>query len=143
MNQLQKIEAVLKTCIPADVTACEEALAIVREMMQQKPCGYLHAVEGTFYPLPLLNREKFHHEHRFDDPVYAAPHPTEKQRIPENCGSGHCSCIECIKNQPRAWVGLTQEELQQAMPYVANDFDYQDYCDFANAISEALKEKNT
>lgn len=22
------------------------------------------------------------------------------QKVPENCGSGHCSCIECFKDKP-------------------------------------------
>jgi len=43
----------------------------------------------------------------------------------------------------RTWVGLTGEDFDFLVPYCGNDFDLQDYKDFARAIEAKLKEKNT
>ncbi len=50
-----------------------------------------------------------------------------------------------INKQPaqRQWVGLTGEDFDFLVPYCGNDFDLQDYKDFARAIEAKLKEKNT
>ena len=34
------------------------------------------------------------------------------QKRPQNCGTGYCSCIECVMEPAqRTWVGLTDEEV--------------------------------
>jgi hypothetical protein len=43
----------------------------------------------------------------------------------------------------REWVGLTDEEFEVVLPYCHNEFDLQEYKDFARAIEAKLKEKNT
>lgn len=42
----------------------------------------------------------------------------------------------------REWVGLTDEEFEVVLPYCHNEFDLQEYKDFARAIEAKLKEKN-
>ncbi len=62
---------------------------------------------------------------------------------PQNCGTGYCSCIECVIEPPqRTWVGLTEEDLkllsaEWRIVYGA----WMD--DFAKDIEAKLKEKNT
>jgi hypothetical protein len=35
-----------------------------------------------------------------------------EQKRPQNCGTGYCSCIECVMEPPqRTWVSLTDEEI--------------------------------
>lgn len=50
-----------------DAIDCQRSIAVVRE-----PIGYLHAVEGTFYPTPKFHahKKKFHAEHKYDTPVF-------------------------------------------------------------------------
>ena len=46
--------------------------------------------------------------------------------------------------QPKhEWVGLTDEEFDFLVPYCHNEFDLNDYKEFARAIEAKLKEKNT
>jgi len=42
----------------------------------------------------------------------------------------------------RTWVGLTNEEFDFLVPYCHNEFDLNDYKEFARAIEAKLKEKN-
>jgi hypothetical protein len=44
--------------------------------------------------------------------------------------------------KPDTWVGLTEEEFDQTVPYCHNEFDLNDFKDFARAIEAKLKEKN-
>jgi hypothetical protein len=43
----------------------------------------------------------------------------------------------------RPWVGLTDEEFDFFVPYCHNEFDLNDYKEFARDIEAKLKEKNT
>ena len=43
----------------------------------------------------------------------------------------------------REWVGLTDEEFDFLVPYCQNEFDLNDYKEFARDIEAKLKEKNT
>ena len=53
------------------------------------------------------------------------------------------ACIGIDSPQPkREWVGLTEEEFDQTVPYCHNEFDLNDFKDFARAIEAKLKEKN-
>jgi hypothetical protein len=45
-----------------------------------EPCGYLHAVEGTYYPTPRGDTKKFHQDHRYDDPLFPASALAELQQ---------------------------------------------------------------
>ena len=39
-------------------------------------------------------------------------HHNKPQKRPQNCGTGYCSCIECVMEPAqRTWVGLTDEEI--------------------------------
>jgi len=42
----------------------------------------------------------------------------------------------------RTWVGLTDEEFDFLVPYCHNEFDLNDYKEFARDIEAKLKEKN-
>jgi hypothetical protein len=42
----------------------------------------------------------------------------------------------------REWVGLTDEEINAVMPYCHNEFDLNEFKEFAKAIEAKLKEKN-
>jgi hypothetical protein len=42
----------------------------------------------------------------------------------------------------REWVGLTKDEFDLLVPYCHNEFDLNDYKEFARAIEAKLKEKN-
>ena len=42
----------------------------------------------------------------------------------------------------REWVGLTKEEFDLLVPYCHNEFDLNDYKEFAKVIEAKLKEKN-
>ena len=42
----------------------------------------------------------------------------------------------------REWVGLTEDEVDLLVPYCHNEFDLNDYREFALAIEAKLKEKN-
>ena len=42
----------------------------------------------------------------------------------------------------REWIGLTKEEFDLLVPYCDNEFDLNDYKEFARAIEAKLKEKN-
>lgn len=42
----------------------------------------------------------------------------------------------------KEWVGLTDEEFDFLVPYCHNEFDLNDYKEFARAIEAKLKEKN-
>ena len=40
-------------------------------------------------------------------------HHNKPQKRPQNCGTGYCSCIECVMEPAqRTWVGLTDEEFE-------------------------------
>ena len=42
----------------------------------------------------------------------------------------------------REWIGLTKEEFDLLVPYCFNEFDLNDYKEFARVIEAKLKEKN-
>jgi hypothetical protein len=42
----------------------------------------------------------------------------------------------------REWVGLTEDEFDFLVPYCHNEFDLNDYKEFARDIEAKLKEKN-
>jgi hypothetical protein len=90
---------------------------------------------------------------------------TPVQKRPQNCGTGYCSCVECVMEpapvQPsikqgwdvdtlldkpaaqRPFVGLTEQEKQEwidAMPY---DIEPRHCMILVNVMEAKLKEKNT
>jgi len=88
-------------------------------------------------------------------------HHNKPQKRPQNCGTGYCSCIECVMEpaqrpiktfhggkawpvqEPaqRTWVGLTLEELSEI--YNFTEWDTVDGWGYERAIEAKLKEKNT
>ena len=78
--------------------------------------------------------------------------PAPVQKRPQNCGTGYCSCIECVMEPApvathyvdgghlvyptaqRTWVGLTRKEVY--------DLYDSDYAVFHQRIEAKLKEKN-
>ena len=67
-----------------------------------------------------------------------------------NCGSTNPNLhsAECFEDYEKSagmsdWRGLTDEEFELLVPYCGNEFDLNDYKDFARAIEAKLKEKNT
>jgi hypothetical protein len=72
-------------------------------------------------------------------------HHNKPQKRPQNCGTGYCSCIECVMEPAqRTWVGLT--ELEKAEITSLKWWDWEDTFDiegFIRAIEAKLKEKNT
>ena len=44
--------------------------------------------------------------------------------------------------EKREWVGMTDDEVDLLVPYCHNEFDLNDYREFALAIEAKLKEKN-
>jgi hypothetical protein len=61
-----------------------------------------------------------------------------RTKRPQNCGTGYCSCIECVMEPPqRVWVDLTDEEAQWLYDNCRTPSNLID-------MTEAkLKEKNT
>jgi hypothetical protein len=49
--------------------------------------------------------------------------------------------IPLYAHTKREWVGLTDEEFDFLVPYCHNEFDLNDYKEFARAIEAKLKEK--
>ena len=70
-------------------------------------------------------------------------HHNKPQKRPQNCGTGYCSCIECVMEPAqRTWVGLTNNELQP----IADEYRilFGSWVeDFARAIEAKLRSKNT
>jgi hypothetical protein len=65
-----------------------------------------------------------------------------EQKRPQNCGTGYCSCIECVMEPPqRTWVGLTDEETDDAARYCVKSG--QSVNAAIRGIEAKLKEKNT
>lgn len=63
-------------------------------------------------------------------------HHNKPQKRPQNCGTGYCSCIECVMEPPqRTWVGLTGLEQKELMAMTARDAVF--------ATEAKLKERNT
>jgi hypothetical protein len=66
--------------------------------------------------LEALELHLAHHEHGcvYLDPAVTAiqealAQPAQKR--PQNCGTGYCSCIECVMEPPqRTWADLTNEQ---------------------------------
>ena len=78
------------------------------------------------------------------------PDGMHHNKRPQNCGTGYCSCIECVMEPPqRTWVGLSDEaiwlEYQKFWPFHPAEEPTlaKDIAKFANAIEAKLKEKNT
>ena len=66
------------------------------------------------------------------------------QERPQNCGTGYCSCIECLYEQTapaQPWVGLTDEEIIKCWGQVSGTRC--GYVAFARAVEAKLKKKNT
>ena len=47
-----------------------------------------------------------------------------------------------INELKKEWIKLTDEEIDDAMPYAYSEFDKNEYRDFAKAIESKSKEKN-
>ena len=68
-----------------------------------------------------------------------------EQKRPTNCGTGYCSCIECVMEPPqRTWVGLTDEEKHEIELKAGITEDDDGYIVFQifRLIEAKLKEKN-
>jgi hypothetical protein len=64
-------------------------------------------------------------------------HHNKPQKRPQNCGTGFCSCIECVMEPAqRTWVGLTDEEYTELWGMKP------DLLNFVRKIEAKLKEKN-
>jgi len=78
-----------------------------------------------------------------DDSVVWGVDRAPAQKRPQNCGTGYCSCIECVMEPAqRTWVGLTNNELQP----IADEYRilFGSWVeDFARAIEAKLRERNT
>ena len=60
------------------------------------------------------------------------------QKRPQNCGTGYCSCIECVMEPAqRTWVGLTDEEFQMIYDMGRTP------AGMMEMVEAKLKEKNT
>jgi hypothetical protein len=67
---------------------------------------------------------------------------TGQRRLGWECESEIASEPLYTRPQAREWVGLTDEEFEVVLPYCHNEFDLQEYKDFARAIEAKLKDKN-
>ena len=69
------------------------------------------------------------------------------QKRPQNCGTGYCSCIECVMEPAqRTWVGLTDEEVWDLWNSYTEEPFPEWFVDFKRAykvLEAKLKEKNT
>jgi hypothetical protein len=125
------------------VKLIEEAITTLRTAIEQaetaqgqEPLGYWNAVQGwvdlpeeTHKPAAWVYPEFWEHLER------------------GNCGTAYRLPGEgrqplYTRPQPAEWVGLTDEEFEVVLPYCHNEFDLQEYKDFARAIEAKLKEKN-
>ena len=79
----------------------------------------------------------------FDDPgvtpLYAAP---PKRDLTCVCGAVWDGEQMVHAPRKREWVGLTEDEVDLLVPYCHNEFDLNDYREFALAIEAKLREKN-
>ena len=69
-------------------------------------------------------------------------HHNKPQKRPQNCGTGYCSCIECVMETPqRTWVGLTDEEIWKfwwSRPEVPEGEDDSMEAEFVAAVRAVL-----
>ena len=69
-------------------------------------------------------------------------HHNKPQKRPQNCGTGYCSCIECVMEPAqRTWVGLTEDEISLIVAECSLMSPSDHY--FAEAIEAKLRSKNT
>ena len=57
---------------------------------------------------------------------------------PVNCGTSFCSCIECVAQPKRKWVGLTEGEYLQIITSLLGSRAFP----VMAAVEAKLKEKN-
>lgn len=129
MNQLQKVEDVLLYHAPMSDAAAkrkwDEALAIVREMMKQEPVAWMFREAGCGWELTFHEEEADALGAHIKLPLVYASAPAAPQ--------------------PREWVGLTDEEINEIgveCAVVGEGFWSEAHIEFANAISDALRLKN-
>jgi hypothetical protein len=77
----------------------------------------------------------------------AQPAPVQEpvKIVAYNCKCGRTMKFESehgVVAPQRTWVGLTDEEFDFLVPYCHNEFDLNDYKEFARAIEAKLKKKN-
>jgi hypothetical protein len=173
---LESLELVIWTNNPTvnkAITALREALAEQPALAQQEPVAWTVAGKVTdwskdfsayktqLYVRPVYTTPpapaQVDHFAGGGKPMAEQPAPAKQ---PPNCGTGYCSCVECLFEQPaqqepdpdeltiaymsgvyegkkrKPWVGLTDEEI--AMIHA----DYPNPQGFAKAIIAKLKEKN-
>ena len=61
------------------------------------------------------------------------------------CAEASIKAAAAFATPPRReWRGLTEEEIEDVLfPYCDNEFDLAEFKDFARAIEQACKERNT
>ena len=82
---------------PDDILALRKALE-AEQAQAVEPIGYIRHADKTFWPHPEC--AVYASVSPSLAPVYAHPAPpaqlvTKPDSRPQNCGTGHCSCIEC------------------------------------------------
>jgi hypothetical protein len=86
----------------------DEALKMAQEALES--CGAGHITDGG---------QQWFDETLVDKAITAikqARTPAPVQKRPQNCGTGYCSCIECVMEPAqRTWVGLTNEKIDQGL----------------------------
>ena len=65
---------------------------------------------------PAYRAVKTYHEGK---PVYVAEQPAQKR--PQNCGTGYCSCIECVMEPAQPIIKSYPEKDNSAQPLVVPD----------------------
>lgn len=68
--------------------------------------------------------------------------PLIEDVLVKKIGQGMTFAAEELKRSKKEWQGLTDEEIDDMMPYAHNEFDILENHDFARAIEAKLKEKN-
>ena len=81
--------------------------------------------------------------------VYAPKQPQMQPCAGRNCGSTNPNLhsAECFEDYEKAtgmnqWQGLTDEELNEVMPYCHNEFDLAEFREFARNVEAKLRSKN-
>jgi hypothetical protein len=105
----------------------EQAITAIKEALAQP--------EQEYYAVNAVHK---------GEQCYVKAQPEQPKVRTGNCLRVGVCASEGHKIAPqRTWVGLTDEELNSVLPYCHNEFDLNEFREFAFAIGKLLKEKNT
>jgi hypothetical protein len=79
-----------------EIAAYELTVSNLRTQVAGEPVAWRYQTQTGWHAVTSASAAHRVNQYHQIEPLYAAPQPVAQPERPVNCGTGHCSCIECV-----------------------------------------------